>query len=122
MNEFLCLVKRYSGLTLKPENVIRGYYEESLTAELQNRMPKVGVVHIDVDLYSSTVEVLQFIKPLLVIGTVLAFDDWYCFPPGSPKGEKLALEEFCNNNPSFKLEEWKSYSTFGKSFFVNSLP
>ena len=53
---------------------------------------------------------------------LLAFDDWYCFPPGSNKGEKLALEEFCNNNPSFKLEEWKSYSTFGKSFFVNSLP
>ena len=54
----------------------------------------------------------------MVEGTVLLFDDWYCFPPGSNKGERRALEEFQANNPSFEFEDWKSYSTFGKSFFV----
>ena len=56
-------------------------------------MPKVGLVHIDVDLYSSTVEVLEFVKPLLVKSSVLVFDDWYCFPPGS---EKESLAQWTN--------------------------
>ena len=87
-----------------------------------SNLPKAGVIHIDVDLYSSTVEVLEFIEPLMVYGTVLIFDDWYCFPPGENKGEKRAFEEFCIDNPNFKTEVWKNYSTFGRSFFVTSLP
>jgi len=122
IDDFVSLVKKMSGLKIDKKNIIEGFYEHSLTSELQKRMPKVGVVHIDVDLYSSTVEVLKFIKPLLMVGTVLIFDDWYCFPPGANKGEKRALEEFCLADPSFKLEEWKAYSTFGKSFFVTAIP
>ena len=83
-------------------------------------MPRVGIVHIDVDLYSSSVEVLEFIKPLIVTGSILMFDDWYCFPAGKAKGERLALEEFLLNNEAFTIEEWKNYSTFGKSFFITS--
>ena len=120
--EFVRLVKTRSGLQLPRENIIEGFYGESLTHELQTRMPKVGVVHIDVDLYSSTVEVLAFIKPLLVVGTVLIFDDWFCFPLGANKGEARALKEFCQTNASFAIESWKAYSTFGKSFFVTRVP
>jgi len=122
ISEFLYLVKKQSGLILNPENCIKGYYENSLTKKLQSKMPRAGIVHIDVDLYSSTVEVLEFIKPLMVIGTVLIFDDWYCFSPGKSKGEKRAFEEFCIKYPNFKTELWKNYSTFGKSLFVTSLP
>ncbi len=121
-DEFVRLVYGLSGLRLGQKNIIKGFYEQSLTPELQAQMPKVGVIHIDVDLYSSTVEVLRFIKPLMVIGTVLLFDDWFCFPPGTNKGEARALKEFCLENPSFAVEEWKNYSTFGKSFFVTRLP
>ena len=120
--DFLYLVRKQSGLILSPENCIKGYYENTLTKELQSKMPRAGIIHIDVDLYSSTVEVLEFIKPLIVCGTVLIFDDWYCFPPGESKGEKRAFEEFCIKYPNFKTEVWKNYSTFGKSFFVTSLP
>ena len=80
------------------------------------------MVHIDVDLYSSAKEVLNFILPLIVSGTVIIFDDWYCFPPGSNKGEMRALNEILEENPGLKLKEWKSYSSFGKSFFVVSVP
>jgi len=121
-SDFLRIVKQKTGLDLDNDHIIKGFYSDSLTKELQARMPKVGMVHIDVDLYSSTMEVLEFIKPLLVVGTVLIFDDWYCFPPGSNKGETRAVKEFSAANPSFQLEEWKAYSTFGKSFFVTSLP
>ena len=121
INDFLRLVKKYSGLNLDRKYIIEGFFGSSLTPQLQSQMPKVGVVHIDVDLYSSTVEVLKFIKPLLVVGTVILFDDWYCFSPGSNKGESRALQELCLANPSFKIERWKSYSTFGQSFFVTAV-
>ena len=122
MPDFLSIVKKNSGLDLPKSNCIKGYYKDSLTPKVMSKLPKAGVIHTDVDLYSSTVEVLKFIKPLIVCGTVLIFDDWYCFPPGESKGEKRAFEEFCIHYPNFKTEVWKNYSTFGKSFFVTSLP
>lgn len=120
--DFVRIVERDSGLKLGDQHVTQGFYSDSLTPQLQSRMPKVGVVHIDVDLYSSTVDVLKFVKPLLVVGTVLIFDDWYAFPPGTNRGEMRALKEFGEQHPSFAIEEWKAYSTFGKSFFVTALP
>ena len=64
---------------------------------------------------------MNFIKPHLVNGTVILFDDWYCFPPGKNMGEKKALDEFLNVNKDIKVELWKSYSTFGKSFIVTEV-
>ena len=121
-SDFLKIVKQKTGLDLNNDHIIEGFYSDSLTTELQERTPKVGMVHIDVDLYSSTMQILEFIKPLIMVGTVIVFDDWYCFPPGSNKGEMRAVKESSAANPSFQLEEWKAYSTFGKSFFVTSLP
>lgn len=120
-DDFKKLVKKNTGLTIPEQNIIEGFYNDSLTFALQETMPKVGVVHIDVDLYASTVDVLAFIRPLLVVGSVLLFDDWYCYN-SSDKGERYALHEFCEANPQFGIEAWKAYSTFGKSFFVTSLP
>jgi O-methyltransferase len=118
--EFMRIVKREAGVELADSNVIRGFYADSLTTELQSRMPSVGMLHIDVDLYSSTVEVLEFVRPLLVVGTVLLFDDWYAFPPGTDKGESKAVREFLERYPGFRLEPWKNYSSFGRSFFVTA--
>ena len=120
-DDFVGIVRKKTGLSLDDKYIVQGYYCDSLTPEVQGRMPKAGVVHIDVDLYSSTVEVLEFVKPLLVAGTLLIFDDWYCFPGGSLMGERRALTEFLDKNPSFEVEPWKSYSTFGQSFFVSKV-
>ena len=119
--EFISVVKRKTGVGLSESNIIEGFYSDSLTSELQTSMPKAGVVHIDVDLYSSTVDVLHFIKPLLVPGTLLVFDDWYCFPGGLLQGERKALTEFLEENNGYEIEPWKPYSTFGKSFFVTKV-
>ena len=118
--EFKKIIKKKTGLILDSKNIIEGFYADSLSISLQKSLPRVGIVHIDVDLYSSSVEVLEFIKPLIVTGSILMFDDWYCFPAGKAKGERLALEEFLLNNEAFTIEEWKNYSTFGKSFFITS--
>ncbi len=121
-DDFVGIVGKKTDLSLDDKYIVQGYYCDSLTPEVQARMPKAGVVHIDVDLYSSTVDVLEFIKPLLVAGTLLIFDDWYCFPGGSQMGERRALTEFLDENPGFEVEPWKSYSTFGQSFFVSKIP
>jgi len=120
-DKFISIVNNNTGVILPDSNVIQGFYCDSLTQKLQDNMPKAGVVHIDVDLYSSTVDVLRFIKPLLVPGTLLVFDDWFCFPGGKLLGERKALTEFLEINSDIKVEEWKAYSTFGKSFFVTSI-
>ncbi len=119
--DFKKALQKQASYKIRDNNIVKGFYSDSLTSELQAKMPKVGVVHIDVDLYSSTVQVLSFIKPLLIPGSVLIFDDWYCFPAGSNLGESRALHEFLDENPSFKVIEWKSYSSFGKSFFVTEV-
>ena len=122
VKEFKKIIKNRTGLQLDDENIIKGYYSDTLTDALQLKLPKAGIVHIDVDLYSSTVEVLEFIKPLLAEGSIIIFDDWYCFNPAKKQGEALAFEQFCEANSEFSFEEWKSYSTFGKSFFVTKTP
>ena len=116
--DFLRIVKCRTGITLSQRFVHSGFYSKSLTTELQSELPKVGVLHVDVDLYSSTVEIFEFIEPLLCDGTVILFDDWYCFPKASEGGEALAVREFLERNPEIEFSPWKAYSTFGQSFFV----
>ena len=121
-NDFVQIVKKRTGVILQDDQLIQGYYEKSLTNALSETLPKsVGFIHIDVDLYSSTITVLEFVKKFLVSGTVILFDDWYCFPPGKEMGERKALNEFLRKYPEIELEEWKNYSTFGKSFLVKKV-
>ena len=115
---FKKLVRKNTGFKLNQENIIPGFYEKSLNDKLRSRLPKIGVLHIDVDLYSSTKTVLNFVRPLLVDGSVILFDDFYCFKPTVPSGENKALMEFLSDNKGVSIIPWKAYSTFGQSFFV----
>lgn len=121
--EFIKIVKKNTNIEIDDFHIIEGFYKTSLTDNLQSSMPKIGMLHIDVDLYSSTKDLLNFVKPLLVNGSVILFDDWYCFKPGTTHnyGEQKAVDEFLEINKSIKFLPWKTYSTFGQSFFVNIL-
>ena len=116
--DFVSIVKRRTGKLLAGDSIHSGFYVDSLTTELQARLPKIGVLHVDVDLYSSTVELLDFVEPLLCDGTVILFDDWYCFPLGTSGGEGLEVEHFLSKRQGIEMVPWKAYSTFGQSFFV----
>ena len=119
--DFIKIVKKNTNIKIEDDYIIEGYYESSLTEDLRLKMPKIGMLHIDVDLYSSTKDILKFAKPLLVNGSVVLFDDWYCFKPGikNSYGEQKSVNEFLDINKNIKLLPWKAYSTFGQSFFVN---
>ena len=56
---------------------IKGFYKDSLTAELQQQMLEnpPSIVHIDVDLYSSTIEVLEWLDKISLPMAIYIFDD-----------------------------------------------
>ena len=89
------------------EHLIKGYFSESLTQELQSELQQYrpGVVLIDSDLYSSALEVLIFLRPLFQEGTIVIFDDWYSF--GSEGGEQAALKTYLEQNHEFIFDEIK---------------
>lgn len=77
--------------------LVDGFFAESLTQELQSEIKDLIFVNIDVDIYRSTVELLDFVQPLLRPGVILYWDDWnsppYEMQPG-PWGEQLAWEHW----------------------------
>jgi len=59
--------------------LIDGFFKDSLTEKWGKRLKNsVSYAHIDVDLYSSTVEVLDFIftHQILKPGSIFRYDDW----------------------------------------------
>jgi hypothetical protein len=85
--------------------LIPGFFSVSLTENLRGRLGNVIFVNIDVDLHSSTVEVLRFLRPILKPGMILYFDDWQ--DPQDTEladnawGEHLAWYEFVCLYPDF---------------------
>jgi hypothetical protein len=54
----------------------------------------IALAYVDSDLYSSTRTVLEFLRPRLKHGMVVAFDDYFCWSATQPSGERKALEEY----------------------------
>ncbi len=96
----------------------RGYFNESLKPELRRDlgMGRVAIALIDCDLYSSTVDVLAFIAPMLMEGTLLIFDDWNCFQEDNERGQRKAFAEFQQRHPHVRAEPVFRYGSWGQAF------
>jgi len=57
-------------------NIVVGFFEDSLTPELAQRVGRVALASLDADLYSSTLCALRWLTPLLGPGSVLLFDQY----------------------------------------------
>ena len=86
---------RKLGISLPDERfkLVDGWFEDTLTTELQQTIENLILVNIDVDLYSSAVQVLEFLTPLLQKGTIIYFDDW-CGLSDEICGERLAFKQW----------------------------
>ncbi len=108
------------------ENVklIEGYYKDTMNINtIKNyNMKPASYIDMDCDIYSSTVEALDFFydNKLLVKGTIIGYDDWSM---GNIKkyeykaGQSKAHQEFCiKNNITFKrlknYKLWKERAVF----------
>lgn len=98
---------------------VKGFYDRSLTADLAGRLlpTRAAVVYVDCDLYESTVPVLQFVRPFLQRGTVLVFDDWFCFHGDPDRGERRAFREFRERHPEIRFEDF-FHSSEAKAMIV----
>lgn len=102
--------------------LVRGYFEQSLTPDVlvTHRIRKIGVAMIDCDLYSSTVQVLQFIRGSIGDKSVLIMDDWNCFDADDDKGQRRAMREFLETEPHLRLEPLVSYGPNSQAFVVRT--
>ena len=78
------------GVNLNKVVTVPGWYDNTLSNETKKKLPlkAAAVVWIDCDLYESTVPVLNFLTDYIVDGTILVFDDWFCFRGSPERGEQ----------------------------------
>lgn len=109
-----------SGVDFAKIGLIAGFFGETLNDELKKALPirRAAVVWIDVDLYSSTIPVLDFVTDYLTTGSFLIFDDWFSFGADPNAGELRATRELLARHPGIELAEYHKFHTAGMSFLV----
>jgi hypothetical protein len=101
--------------------VVAGWFDDVLNEETIERhcLRTAAIVHIDCDLYESARTVLRFLTPLVTDGTVVIFDDWYCYRGHPNFGEQKACREWLEANPDLHLTEYQKEGPWKNSFIVN---
>ena len=102
-------------------HVVPGFYKDTLDKFTPTTygIERAAMVFVDCDLYASTMSVLNFVKDILVDGSILAFDDWFCFNGNPDKGEQKAFREFLESNTGLKVSQYLTFGWHGKSFIVH---
>ena len=79
--------------------LVIGFIQNTLKNFVREHQPKVNFVHLDMDTYESTIFALNILKPYLIKGAIIIFDELHNFQ-GWKQGEYKALIE------SFKKSEY----------------
>ena len=110
-----------AGVDLNRVGIIKGWFDKILNDETKKKLPlkHAAVIFIDCDLYESTVSVLDFITDYLVNGSVVVFDDWFCFKGSPEKGEQKAFKEWLLKNPDIKATKYHKFNWRGNSFIIH---
>jgi O-methyltransferase len=118
--EFRSILAR-NGVRPEDFTLVPGFYETSLDDALHAAMAgkTAAIVYVDCDLYKSTVPVLAFLERYLTDGTIVCFDDFYCYRGRPDEGEQRALAEFLEANPAIEFQRFLTYCPAGQSFIVH---
>jgi O-methyltransferase len=110
-----------AGVDPSRVTVVEGFFDTTLDRAAQPAMglDRAAIVWIDCDLYVSTVPVLDYVSDLLVDGSVLVFDDWYCYHARPDRGEQRACAEWLDRTPDVALVPYRDFHWAGRSFIVN---
>jgi hypothetical protein len=97
--------------------VHEGWFQDTL-GNVKNE--KFALVHIDCDLYESTVQVLDyfFTNELFSDGCAVFFDDWNCNRASPQFGERRAWRECCRRY-NVEFSDCGDYGVFGHKFIVH---
>jgi O-methyltransferase len=111
-----------AGMPRDRLRTVKGFYDQSLTEHLSKTLQprKAVVIYIDCDLYASTVPILEFIKDFLQVGTVIVFDDWFCYHGRPDRGERRAFAEFRAKYPRLQFMPYLQTSEAMSYIFVGA--
>lgn len=76
--------------TIDGVEIVKGYFSQTLTQELERRIGAIAFAHFDADLHSSTACALSFVTSMLVTGSLLLFDEF----TAADGAERRAFEEW----------------------------
>ena len=108
--EFSCSVQEIKEKikTLNIKNIpdityVEGFFEKTLTDSLRDKLIKnpPAIINIDVDYYSSTKTILNWLRPILPSGTIFYFDDIWPFHGNPDYGELKAIKEFNDEDSGY---------------------
>jgi len=74
-------------------SLLPGWFEDTLPVFLGQHEGPARFIHVDADLYSSTVTILTELRARIVPGTVILFDEYFNYP-GWEHHEYKAFQEF----------------------------
>ncbi len=107
------------GIPSDAYTAVAGYYSESLPPLGDDLPPNdIALAYVDCNMYTSTVSVLEFLRPRLKHGMILAFDDYFCWSPTAVSAERSAMLEFSHQNPQWHFERYHDVHRAGVSFVV----
>lgn len=99
--------------------LVKGWFKEIDKTEIGN-IRKASVIHIDCDLYESTVDALEICRHILQDGTIIIFDDWFQFRSSPFKGEQRAFFEWSNTlEDYYTFTEYYREDIWRNSFITN---
>ena len=76
--------------------IVNGWFDKTLP-NFNYKQKYAKFLHIDCDVYSSTVDILNNLQGKILQGTIIVFDD-YCNHPNWRQGEFKAWQEFVERN------------------------
>lgn len=94
-----------NGNIPKIDNVkfYKGWFKDTLPEYLEIAKP-ISLLHIDCDLYSSTVDVLWSLNDYILSGTVIVFDEWVYNHKDIPQNRQHEQKAFFEWVEEFKRE------------------
>jgi hypothetical protein len=113
-------ISRYLDLSRGTVCFVKGFFQDSLTAALASELSAhpPSIVTIDVDFYSSTKSVLQWILPFAPTGCLFYFDDIWLFYGHPEMGQLAAINEFNQTGEGYLIPYSELGTTVGGRSFV----
>jgi hypothetical protein len=107
---------------IKNYDVVPGFYLQTLRDQPLSYFPagSIAFAYIDCDIYSSTLEVLRFLRPRLKHGMIVAFDDYWCYSDHDWSGERRAFLEVFSGLDPWRFEPYQAFGWSGQSFVVEN--
>jgi O-methyltransferase len=120
-NDTVELISRDLQRFMQPHQfeIVKGYFSETLPRAVPEE--PVAMVHIDCDLYQSTMEVLETLneRKLLQNGSILMFDDYNTSKADPKLGERRALADLLQRNKTLSVSPFLTYNWHGQAFILH---